>query len=497
MLILQAVQPTFLKRDPNKQSRDLSPEAKHFFAQGDSLRITAAAPATNQHIQVTLQQPLNGSVTWFAFAAHVQVVDQSITRLEAARVRQTVFNSFLAIEVQQGFDQNKLAFLDQGIQTSLVEHQIDLYPNRLRQAPNTQLVASTGAVTRPPDTTPAVRSNPYPNLGVIPTIDQTGLSFLHPDIQEACICIGSYTNGQMNARWLGRNALTTAQFWSATKIVPILYVAVQANAKAKDIAIKNCSIRDSQKQQADLNFLEAATDIISYRKDNIEQGIEMSNRLSDTLKRFSSLSGLEQWFVRITGNRALQFRGYYSKAPWIQQPVLQSGATVLLQSQPEGVRGENLVSAYDLTRLLTTLAWHIHLPPAARLPDIQWHSLETVIRSMGYDSARYVDAAIKVLSIADVVSDLVILSKLGFGPSDRRNRTELCYTALVQFVDRRPEAQGKPPRFRTVAMTLRAGVQKLDATGKRDLDEEARWLDARMAAEVTEIMRRLVTEELV
>jgi hypothetical protein len=45
-------------------------------------------------------------------------------------------------------------------------------------------------------------------------------------------------------------------------------------------------------------------------------------------------------------------------------------------------------------------------------------------------------------------------------------------------------------------MTLRSAVQKLDGTGQRDLDEEARWLDARMAAEVTEIMRRIVTQEL-
>ncbi len=45
-------------------------------------------------------------------------------------------------------------------------------------------------------------------------------------------------------------------------------------------------------------------------------------------------------------------------------------------------------------------------------------------------------------------------------------------------------------------MTLRAAVQKKNAQGERDLNAEACWLDARMAAEVTEILRRIMTEEL-
>lgn len=495
MLTLKAIKPTFLKRDPTKQSQELAPEAKYFLPIAATYEITSSAPAANQHIQITLKQPLNGSVTWFAYGPHVQVFNQP-TPLEAAKDRQQVFNNFLTIEIQQGCNQNKLAFLDKGITGSFVESQIDTYPDRLQKAPDGKLVVSMGATLLVPSTNQTITVNAYPKRGDVPVIDQSGLSFLHADIQEACICMGSYVNGQMQAYWLGRNALSKGQFWSATKIVPILNVVAQANAKSSTTRIKDCMIRDANQQQADWNFTETAIDIISYRKDDIEKDILVSNRLSDTLKRFSSLPSLEKWLTEMTGNKNLEFRGYYSGDPLIQEPTLQAGTTTILRAQPAGAAGENLVSAYDLTRLISMLVWHFHLPPDAKLPACQWHSLETVVRSLGYDSARYLDGAIDLLGLNSAITTPVILSKLGFGASELRQRTELCYTAFVQFVDARSHTTGQPAPLKTLAMTLRAAVQKLDPAGKRDLDEEARWLDARMAAEVTEIVRRVVTEEL-
>lgn len=496
MLVLKAVQPTFIKRDPTKQAASLPPEAKYFMAVGTTIEITAFVLAANQHLQVTLKQALNGFVTWFAFSPHVQIVEQVIDPLEAARDRQKVFNDFLAIEVQQGANQDKLVFLDRGIKGSVIENQIDAYPDRLRQAPDGRTVVSLGEKLQLSGSSQIVTFNPYPKVGVIPPIDQAALNFLHPDIQEACVCVGSYVNGQLRSRWLGRNALTKGQFWSATKIVPILNVVAQANAKAVTTQIKNCVIRDSQGKVSDLGFTEAAIDIISYRKDDITNDILISNQLSDTFKRFSALANLETWFETITGNKPLEFRGYYSGKPLIAEPILQAGTTVVLRSQAAGTGGENLISAYDLTRIVSMLGWHFHIPADAKLPAAQWHSLETVVRAMGYDSARYIDAAMQVLGLENRVSAPVILSKLGFGPSQLRQRTELCYTALVQLIDDRPKAKGQPAKLRTIALTLRAAVQKLNRSGNRDLDEEARWLDARMAAEVTEILRRIVTEEL-
>jgi hypothetical protein len=496
MLVLKAVQPTFLKRDPTKQAAELPPEAKYFLAVGAAIEITAFVLAANQHLQVTLKQPLNGFVTWFAFSSHVQVVEQTTDLLEVARDRQKVFNSFLAMEVQQGANQDRLVFLDRGLSGSFIETQIAAYPDRLRQAPDGRTVVSLGDKLQLAGSSQIVTFNAYPKLGVVPIIDQAALNFLHADIQEACICVGSYVNGQMRSRWLGRNALTKGQFWSSTKIVPILNVVAQANAKSISTQIKDCLIRDPQGKVKNLDFTETAIDIISYRKDDIANDILISNQLSDTLKRFSSLANLETWFETITGNKSLDFRGYYSGKPLIAEPILQTGTTAVLRSQVAGTGGENLVSAYDLTRLVSMLGWHFHIPIEAKLPSAQWHSLETVVRAMGYDSARYVDAAIQLLGLESRISAPVIMSKLGFGPSDLRQRSELCYTALVQLIDDRPKANGQPAKLRTLAMTLRAAVQKLNSSGKRDLDEEARWLDARMAAEVTEILRRIVTEEL-
>ena len=79
---------------------------------------------------------------------------------------------------------------------------------------------------------------------------------------------------------------------------------------------------------------------------------------------------------------------------------------------------------------------------------------------------------------------------MGFGRSSIRDRTELVYTALLQFVDKRPRTENKPAILRTVAMTL------ISAKDLNDANQEATELDARMAAEITEILRRLMTQEL-
>lgn len=148
------------------------------------------------------------------------------------------------------------------------------------------------------------------------------------------------------------------------------------------------------------------------------------------------------------------------------------------------------MSAYDLTRFVSLLGWHNYFAQEARLPSAQWNSLETVVRAMGTDTARYLDVAIERLGLNTVIESPVILSKLGFGRSSSRDRTEICYVALLQFADTRPRRQGKPAVQYTVALSL------LAAKDLNDANEEARQLDARMAAEVTEILRRLVSQEL-
>jgi len=151
-----------------------------------------------------------------------------------------------------------------------------------------------------------------------------------------------------------------------------------------------------------------------------------------------------------------------------------------------------LISAYDLTRIVSQIAWHRHLPPTNRLPAAQWHSLTSLITAMGYDTARYVDTAIAALGLQYFIGDPVVISKMGFGYSDQRKCTELTYTACVQFVDRLAKSHDQSvPKLRSVNMTLRAVLDL------KNPDREALEIDARMAATVAEILRRVVTEELI
>ena len=402
-------------------------------------------------------------------------------KLEAAKDRERVFNDFFTIEINAGANAENLALLYKGVQTSPYKQQINNYPDRLKEQQN------------PED----IIFKPYPKVGEQPQIAQQGLEFLHSDIKEACICIGRLVEGKIKAHWMGRNPLNKNQFWSGTKIIPLLNILSQANTKFPNIDLDSCVIRDPAKLRKDTPFFDAAVDIISY-----QNRIASSNSLAAMCKRFETWEGLENWVKKITGNANLSFRGRYGEDPFINQPELFDLKTrkVLLSAAPETTRGDNLVTAYDLARFISMLGWHHYLLPEARLPGTQWHSLETLVRAMGTDACRYIDIAIQTLGLENLISSPVIISKLGNGFSDTRNSTEIVYIALIQFKDERPKAQNKPAILRTFSMALR-GAKPLQQTNPDTIEQaknrDAIELDARMAAEVTEILRRVVTEELV
>jgi hypothetical protein len=145
-----------------------------------------------------------------------------------------------------------------------------------------------------------------------------------------------------------------------------------------------------------------------------------------------------------------------------------------------GVAGPNLVSAYDLARVVAMAAWHCHLDQAGRIPGAQWNSLGTVARAMGEDCARYLDVAFLSLGLRDLIEAPVIATKLGFGFSSASGRAELTYVGAVQFTDARHP--GRPVRRACFA---------LKGTGT-----DAVALDARVAVEVTELVRLLANGRL-
>jgi hypothetical protein len=402
-------------------------------------------------------------------------------------------------------DSNYLGFLDRGVRgcvagsqkklpnrnfapSPLLSH-IPTYTDRLASLPDGVNVVSYGDVAMLAGSQVRVRFRPYPAIGVLPNIENIGLEFLHSSIQEACICIGSIVNGQMLSRWIGRNPLRNVQFWSSTKILPLLYTICKANEVQPNQAIANCAIADMQGTRTNRTFAEMAQRICSYDESN---GMT-SNGLAAMFKQFTTPLALQDWLKKITGNQKLTFQGRYGEAPYIEQPILRdSTGNTVINGVKTPHRGDNLISAYDLTRIVSQVAWHRHIAPTNRLPTAQWHSLSTLINAMGQDTARYVDAAIVALGLSYFIDSPVVISKMGFGYSDQRKQTELTYTACIQFVDRLATSHDLPlPKLRSVNMTLRAAINFQDPV------REALEIDARMAATVTEILRRIVTEELI
>ncbi|MEM9213038.1 MAG: hypothetical protein AAGD25_01550 [Cyanobacteria bacterium P01_F01_bin.150] len=404
-------------------------------------------------------------------------------------LRQQHFQRFLALEANCNAE--NLAILDQGVANSPYYEQLITFADRLKERPNGNDVVS-GSVPI------SWSSQPYPTLGTLPTINESGLSFLHNDIQQACVCISQWQQAaddnsdplkdakdQLKTYWLGRNAMQPIELWSTTKLVPILNVIARTNTQFPGIDTDNCQIRQ-QGEATGYSFYKLAQDIMSY-----DETIGTSNAIAAMFKLFETPQGLEDWLKSITGHQQLEFRGRYGEPPFFDQPELWHPATnqVLLRSNPVPKWSDNTISVYDLTRLVSMIGWHLHLPARAKLPGVSWNSLEGVVRAMGCDSARYIDEAIAQLGLASVIRSPVIISKLGYGRTSIRDRAELAYTALVQLVDKRPCSSGNPSVMHSMAFTM------LSAKDYGDFDKEAVELDARMATEVTELIRRLLQSD--
>lgn len=411
----------------------------------------------------------------------VESLAREMPALSAAADRLATFQRLLAQE--SGFEAEKLAFLDRGIARS----------------PYRQAVAKTALRLQTPTGVPLriKESAPYPETGTVFFVNEGGLDFLEGDVLSACVCQSTSQGGQLVTRWLGREALSERQLWSATKFIPLLNVATRANAFAPRVDIDDCWVRSAGSSGRGYRFSELAASIMNY-----DNRVATSNSLAVMFKRFESPERLEKWTRQATGNQELSFQGRYGEVPFIQQPELWSPKTkqVVLKAVGKPHSGQNLLSTYDLTRLLSMLGWHWQLPPAARIPHLQGHSVESLIRAMAVDTARYVDVAFDTLGLTPWIQNPVIISKSGFGRSDERDRTELTYCALVQFSLPRalnPQGRGQSaPDPTAIYQRYSLCFTLIAAQDVGDANKEARYVDALMAASVTEIIRRAVTETL-
>ncbi|MEM8778650.1 MAG: hypothetical protein AAGF26_07235 [Cyanobacteria bacterium P01_G01_bin.49] len=363
------------------------------------------------------------------------------------------------------------AFIARTLRNSPFAAQIDQYPNHVAQKPDGTTVVSYGMSTTLTDSGTTVMFTDYPNRGTLPTINSSGLDFLPSNISHACVCVGSFGDGTspMKTHWLGKNALSSQQFLSTTKFIGVLNVVEQINSRFPTVDIDNCVIESPRHK-----FFDLLVNMVSYDKDAAGL-IGRSNQIGVLFKRFTRRQDLETWLKQRTGNTSSQFRGGYGASPLISNPIVKdlSSSATMLNSTSIGDIGNNLVSAYDLVRLISMLGWHLHLTSDTRFLGSQWKSLETVVRAMGTDAARYIDVALETLGVINLISEPVVISKVGFGVSS------YTYAAFVKFVDNRVS----PAKLRTFALALRTPDS---GGGKRR--------DTNLAVAVTEIVRRILTE---
>jgi len=324
-----------------------------------------------------------------------------------------------------------------------------------------------------------------------------GLEFLSEEVAQACVAIGSFGADQpLRVRWYGRQADgVNVQFWSATKIAAALHVLCQANRRSPMTPIGDCRIGSGDWNAAGAaeaaggaglvaggeGFGDLFRQMVSYEKDAQSPG--HSNALGALFKTLVNPgeANVQQWLRQLTANPSLVLMGRYGTPSYIENGALFGPAGVLVGYR-ELPRTRNLVSAADLVRLLTLVGWHRQLGPDQRLAGAHWTSIRTVVEGLGHDSARYIDAALQNLGLVDAVASPVIISKLGYGAETADPEIDaLTYAAFAQFSDLR----SGQPRQRSFALALR--IPTSPGAGVRH--------DARMAAEVTEIVRRVFAEE--
>jgi hypothetical protein len=375
-----------------------------------------------------------------------------------------------------------LPLLDRGLAGSPFAASVPMYARHLEQIPQ-DLV---------PYPAPSPGFGSYPRRGQAAAIlsgqeGLGGLEFLSEEVAQACVAIGSFGADQpLRVRWYGRQADgVNVQFWSATKIAAALHVLCQANRRSPMTPIGDCRIgpadRSGLGDSAAEDFGDLFRQMVSYEKDAQSPG--HSNAVGALFKTLVNQgeANVQQWLRQLTANPSLVLMGRYGTPSYFENGALVGPPGVLVGYR-ELPRSRNLVSAADLVRLLTLVGWHHRLGPDQRLAGAQWTSLRTVVEGLGHDSARYIDAALENLGLVDAVASPVVISKLGYGAETADPEIDaLTYAAFAQFNDLR----SGQPRQRSFALALR--IPTSPGAGVRH--------DARMAAEVTEIVRRVFAEE--
>ena len=383
--------------------------------------------------------------------------------------RQALFKELMAQEQAEGSNVNHLSFLDRGLASSPYKDEVEAIAERLARPHERTDVTATLEAHRDED--------PMPPRGEMPRVIAEGpFSGFSPTLHSACVAVMRYKAAGPQLRWYGRRPLVNCQFWSSTKILQAFNLVSLLNSKHPQISIASTSLSPVGGSSPRIPFFSLMQNIVSYDK-----GVGYSNGGSETLGRFLLRQEREAMVEAHTGHDH-SFRGAYGGGSLIARPrlVLGSGQTLLTAPSSIGSTGPNLMSPYDLTRMIAMAAWHMHLSSEQWVKGAQWHSLSTVLQAMGHDSARYLDVAVNKLGLVGKIDEVVMATKLGFGISSASRKAQLTYVGTFQFRDRRLS----PPITRRMCFALRGEHTNAVA------------LDAQMAVEVTDLVRLLANGAL-
>jgi hypothetical protein len=311
-----------------------------------------------------------------------------------------LFQEFLAQEIAHHSTPDKLLFLDMGVRDTAPKSDF------------TQIVPAPSASISP-------HWQKYPPIGQIPEINEQELAWLHPNITEVCLCVARCYQGEIYTRWYGRSPLVPVQMWSTSKIIPMLALTLRASALAPTTNVENWRIDG-------YSFAQICDRIVDYK----DQERLTSNALAGMLKQFFCPEELQDWLAQITGNQQITFTGLHGEAPFLAQPTLWLNGDHAIPNAPVPHTlgaGQNLISAYDLTRILSLIAWHNYLPIANP------HHLAPLLSALTLDCARYLPVALQYVQVPYHAP--CTLSKMGFGFSDQRQRYEIAYTGYSRLAD--------------------------------------------------------------
>jgi hypothetical protein len=291
----------------------------------------------------------------------------------------------------------------------------------------------------------------YPNIGRMPKID-LGLSFLPKNIVTATVAVAGQKNGYVGAYWVGRNPNTVQEMWSSTKSLLFPFIISKGYLKAGGDM--------NHWKMGRFSIPHIISDIESYKYEYT--GLS-SNCLSSSLKLLVSRLDQEMYLKSITGNSALQFQGGYGEPACITEPLTENG-NILLSAQTSTF-GANEISSYDMVRMYSNMFWMNMLKPEQKIPGLSFagpSDITPIIEGMTRDDARYFDVAVAQLGIKNNLKEIVVLSKLGMGPSN--GKTDSIYAAFIQYF------QIDKQTYRSFAVCLKASDYGETAANKGLID---------------------------